>query len=99
METVFIFYASDDNPGMETMALKIVAPLIVFLGCETIERLFNLAEYKDIYHAFNGVIFAWLLLAIVHYFLTSQAEKETPEFAIAKLYNAKPVYPLITDNE
>ncbi|MFV0263828.1 MAG: DUF1266 domain-containing protein [Kluyvera sp.] len=81
------------------MALKIAAPLIVFLACETIERLFNLAEYKDIYHAINGIIFAWLLLAIVRYLLTSQAEKETPEFAIAKLYNAKPVYPLITDNE
>lgn len=81
------------------MAFKIAIPLIALLACEAIERQFTFAEGKSLYLIVNGLLIAWLLLAIARYFMNAHATKKMPEFAIAKLYNANPAYPLITDNE
>lgn len=81
------------------MAFKIATPLIALLACETIERQLTLAEGESLYLIVNGLLMAWLLLAISRYFMNAHAKKKMPEFAIGKLYNANPAYPLRTDNE
>ncbi|BBT72008.1 MULTISPECIES: DUF1266 domain-containing protein [Enterobacteriaceae] len=78
---------------------NIVTPLAVFFACEIAERQFNLFPSKSIYHTVYGLVLVWLLLAIILHFMTTRRSEQTTPFAIAKLYNTRPVYPLRTDNE